>query len=192
MTDQWNELKASITELRDSGGTGTQQEICGYLVSLMVVLEKQMQEPCDDCISRQAALEAVSSEPLYRTGLKRKYADEAVPAIYEKIKALPPAEQWHVIKKRPMTNDERIEWSEIHGYDIEYEDAFIYSNLPNYGKDVLVTLGKSLKIAYLESDGWFEDVESECCTIHLNDVPTAWMPLPEPYKASQTGTEGSE
>ena len=59
MIKQWNELKASITELRDSGGTGTQQEVCGYLVSLMVVLEKQMQEPCDDTISRQAAIDAL-------------------------------------------------------------------------------------------------------------------------------------
>lgn len=34
-------------------------------------------------------------------------------------------EQWNVIKKRPMTNDERREWSERFGYDIEDEDAFI-------------------------------------------------------------------
>lgn len=55
------------------------------------------------------------------------------------LEGLPSAHQWHVIKKRPMTNDERIEWSERLGYDIEYEDAFIYSNLPDDGEEVLVS-----------------------------------------------------
>jgi len=59
MTDQWNELKATITELRDNGGKGTQQDICKFLVNLMDALEKQMQEPCKDCISRQAAIDAI-------------------------------------------------------------------------------------------------------------------------------------
>ena len=45
-----------------------------------------------DPIDREDALEAVSSEPLYKTGMERRYADEAVPAIYEKIKALQPAQ----------------------------------------------------------------------------------------------------
>ena len=83
MRDQWNELKASITELRDSGGTGTQQEVCKYLVSLMVVLEKQMQEPCDDCLSRQQAIEVFADvHPL----------DYNAQAYLEKIRSLPPAE----------------------------------------------------------------------------------------------------
>lgn len=42
MIKQWNELKSTITELRDSGGTGTQQEVCEFLVNLMNVLQKQM------------------------------------------------------------------------------------------------------------------------------------------------------
>lgn len=48
MTEQWQELKETITEMRDNDGTGTQQEACKFLVNLMNVLEKQMQEPCDD------------------------------------------------------------------------------------------------------------------------------------------------
>lgn len=32
--------------------------------------------------------------------------------------------KWNVIKKRPMDEEERREWSERLGYDIEYEDAF--------------------------------------------------------------------
>lgn len=42
MIEQWQELKETITELRDNNGTGTQQEICKFLVNLMNVLEKQM------------------------------------------------------------------------------------------------------------------------------------------------------
>lgn len=42
MTDQWKELKETITEMRDNDGTGTQQDVCKFLVNLMDVLEKQM------------------------------------------------------------------------------------------------------------------------------------------------------
>lgn len=45
MTEQWKELKEIITELRDNDGTGTQQEVCKFIVNYMEVLEKQMQEP---------------------------------------------------------------------------------------------------------------------------------------------------
>ena len=45
MTEQWQELKKTIIELRDSNGTCTQQEVCKFLVNYMNVLEKQVQEP---------------------------------------------------------------------------------------------------------------------------------------------------
>lgn len=45
MIEQWQELRETITELRDNDGTGTQQEVCKFLINLMDVLEKQMQEP---------------------------------------------------------------------------------------------------------------------------------------------------
>ena len=40
MTEQWQELKETIIELRDGEGTGTQQEICKFLANYMDVLEK--------------------------------------------------------------------------------------------------------------------------------------------------------
>lgn len=43
--EQWQELKETITELRDNDGTSTQQEVCKFLVNYMEVLEKQKQEP---------------------------------------------------------------------------------------------------------------------------------------------------
>lgn len=44
MTEQWQELKETITEMRDNDGTSTQQEVCRFLVNYMETLEKQMQE----------------------------------------------------------------------------------------------------------------------------------------------------
>lgn len=41
MTDQWQELKETIIEMRDNDGTGTQQEVCKFLVDYMNILEKQ-------------------------------------------------------------------------------------------------------------------------------------------------------
>ena len=45
MKEQWQELKETIIEMRDNGGTGTQHEICRFLANYMNILEKQMQEP---------------------------------------------------------------------------------------------------------------------------------------------------
>ena len=45
-----------------------------------------------DTISRKAAIDVIFSEPLYIPGLKKRDADVVVPAIYEKIKSLPPAQ----------------------------------------------------------------------------------------------------
>lgn len=43
MDEQWEELKETITELRDNNGTATQQEVCKFLVNLMNELERQSQ-----------------------------------------------------------------------------------------------------------------------------------------------------
>lgn len=46
----------------------------------------------NDLISRQAVIDAIFSEPLYESGMKERGAGEVVPAIFEKIKALPSAQ----------------------------------------------------------------------------------------------------
>ena len=45
-----------------------------------------------DLIDRQAAIDVIFSEPLYKSGMKKRDADAVVPAIYEKIKSLPSAQ----------------------------------------------------------------------------------------------------
>lgn len=44
MNEQWQELKETIIEMRDSNGTATQQEACKFLANYMDVLEKQIQK----------------------------------------------------------------------------------------------------------------------------------------------------
>ena len=86
--------------------------------------------------------------------------------------------KWNVIKKRPMDEEERREWNERLGYDIEYEDAFIYTNLPDDGEAVLTCnrWGSVVIDTFRDDDGcYFEDNEDM-------DGIIAWMPLPEPYK----------
>ena len=93
-------------------------------------------------------------------------------------------DKWHVISKRPMDEDERKEWSERLGYDVEYEDAYIYSNLPDDGEKVLVcsswgnvgidTFYNDCEGAYFEENGDMDGI-------------VAWMPLPEPYKEESDG-----
>ena len=60
MNEQWQELKETITEMRDNDGTGTQQEVCKFLVNYMEILEKQMQEPSGDAISRDKVHEIIA------------------------------------------------------------------------------------------------------------------------------------
>lgn len=42
--EAWKQLKETIIELRDNGGTGSQEDICCFLVNYMRTLEKQIIE----------------------------------------------------------------------------------------------------------------------------------------------------
>lgn len=42
MNEQWQELKETITELRDNDGTGTQHEVCEFLLNMMRKLESDV------------------------------------------------------------------------------------------------------------------------------------------------------
>ena len=86
--------------------------------------------------------------------------------------------QWHPIKKRPMDDEERKEWSERVSYDIECEDAYIYSNLPDDGEKVLVCNSWGTV--------WIDTFYDDCEGVYFEengdiDGIVAWMPLPNPY-----------
>lgn len=87
--------------------------------------------------------------------------------------------EWIPIKTRPMDDEERREWSEKLGYDIEYDEAVIFvSQLPDDGQEVLICD----KWGRVRSDTFFDDGDG--CYFEDNgdmDGIVAWMPLPEPY-----------
>ena len=85
---------------------------------------------------------------------------------------------WNVIEKCPMSKEEREEWSEELGYEIPDDEAFVYSNLPEEGEDVLITT----KWGYVTTDTLgYEDGRFYFETYDYEDV-VAWMPFPKPYK----------
>lgn len=87
--------------------------------------------------------------------------------------------EWIMLKTRPMDEDERQEWSEKLGYDIDYEDAVIYTGqLPDDGQEVIV-YGRWGRI-------WIDKFENDpdygCSFEEHGDMDgiVAWMPLPKP------------
>jgi rubrerythrin len=75
--------------MRDNDGTGTQQEVCKFLVNLMDVLERQMSDsenPTGDLISRQAVENITWEEPSYTDPLN------VLTEVREKVRALPSVE----------------------------------------------------------------------------------------------------
>ena len=109
------------------------------------------QEPCADCISRQATIDAVKGW-------------ETVPVkVLEMMPSVTPVEKvgyWIPVSERYPTDANK-------SYLVCYEDGCI-----------------TIEHLYFDGDGnpFFSEME-------LGVV--AWMPLPERYKASSTGAEGS-
>lgn len=139
-----------------------------------------------DLISRQAAIDALEREKTYCRAFREGYAPVDIFEKYndgltDGIKAisnLPSAQRWNEIHKRPMTDEERKEWSERLGYDIEYDEAYIYSNLPDDGQEVFVSTqyGRVYVDTFCQDDGCYFEENGDM------DGIVAWMPLPEPWK----------
>ena len=87
--------------------------------------------------------------------------------------------KWIPIKSRPMDEEERKEWNEKLGYELDDDEAYIYSNLPDDGERVLVWHNWSKEIDI----DTFCDVGEGCFFTDNGDMDgiTAWMPLPKPY-----------
>lgn len=92
-------------------------------------------------------------------------------------------EKWIPIKTRPMDEDERKEWSEKLKYDIEYEDAVIYLQLPDDGQEVLTCN----RYGHIRIDKFENDPDYGCCFEENGDMYgiVAWMPLPKPWEGEE-------
>lgn len=91
--------------------------------------------------------------------------------------------EWIPVKTRPMDEEERLLWSEKLGYDLEGDEALIYtSQLPDDGQEVLTCDRYGTVII----DKFGNDPDYGCYFEENGDMDgiVAWMPKPEPYKGS--------
>lgn len=114
-----------------------------------------------------------------RTKSMREVNAALAEALEMAMDALQP---WRVITKRPMTFVEKKDYAESSGWEIAEEDAFIYENLPEDGKEVLVCTWYGhifIDTLYSDDQGCYFDNHGEI------EGVIAWMPLPEPYKGGE-------
>lgn len=95
--------------------------------------------------------------------------------------------KWIPIESRPMTEEERNEWSEIHGVDVEYFKPIIYSNLPEDEQEVLTCD----QYGVIRLDNFINDADYGCYFEENEgmDGIVAWMPLPIPYRGERREDE---
>ena len=130
----------------------------------------------DDLISRQAAIDA----------LIEWYGCEpsdigAFEDIIEKMPSAQPEQRWIPFKTRPLTKEEKEEHPEW--------DGILDCKLPHDGQRILVNVSvrghESVQYdEFYTDDGSYLDSGYE-----IGTEATAWMPLPEPYKAESEDKE---
>ncbi len=146
-----------------------------------------------DLIDRQAAIDTIREHK--RNVLGQREWDEGViygysaahEHICDIIKTLPTIEErkteWIPVKSRPMDEEERKEWSEKVGYELEGDDAVIYSQLPDDGQECIVCT----KWGNVFIDTFHNDPDYGCFFEDHGDMDgiTAWMPRPKPWKGGK-------
>ena len=131
MTEQWQELKETIIELRDNDGTGTQQEVCKFLVNYMDVLEEQMQ-PCEDAVRREA-VDELSKALVHTTRDKADFLCNFWEGLSKLPSVTPQMKTGHWIK---VTNDRGGHECDVcHDYAPSYRssDEHLTKYCPNCG-----------------------------------------------------------
>lgn len=132
-------------------------------------------------LNTQWLIKQLETEKEYRCNRGETGAEKGLCYALEIVDDTSPAQEWIPITTRPMTEDERKEWSEQLDFNIsDDEEAIIYCNLPDDGQRVLVYHKYSGEVGI---DTFFDDDEG--CYFEENgdmDGITHWMPLPEPPK----------
>ncbi|SDW44645.1 hypothetical protein SAMN05216391_10813 [Lachnospiraceae bacterium KHCPX20] len=142
------------------------------------------EEPCEDCVSRQAVLDIVRFEDKWLSDTKSDNADTriAFTGIKSKVAGLPPVtptQRWIPIVYREATQDEKDSYFTQNGEELCF---MIESEMPENGQEVLVSSN-----GYVSEDIFDEDYYS-FENHEIVDVD-AWMPLPKAYKAEMEGEE---
>jgi len=92
--------------------------------------------------------------------------------------------KWIPFTTRPMTEEERKQYSEQYGYDIEYEEAVIYtSELPDDLQEILVCN----KWGHVWIDTFLNDPDYGVSLEENGDMDgvIGWMPKPKPMEVSE-------
>ena len=186
----------------------TQGEFNDYIQTLNKIMDWLEQEPCDDAISRRAALDAVCESQCGCKMSDCEYLFADCPEI-EKIEQLPPVNlpdnnvgRMDCISRQAVLDC--LTATKLKKFDFILQTRAEIKKLPsvtpaekvghwipvserlpdirNYCHLYLVTYkhGQICTAFFTETNGR--------CWWSIDGV-TAWMPLPEPYKASPTGTE---
>lgn len=172
---------------------------------------EQKGEPMADLIDRQAAIDAICKHgtALERGGILVLALVEHKQMTIDLLEDLPSAQpemdcqkcifcgfpgfkqfqtaqpqRWIPVTARPMDTEERLELSEKLGYDIEYNEALIYtSQLPDDGQEVLTCDS----CGNVRIDTFENDPDYGCGFEENGDMDgiVAWMPLPEPWKGER-------
>lgn len=133
--------------------------------------ERLEQQPCEDCISREKAkqflherLDRLNDDELY------DIFSTIIDDMYNELPSVKPATQWHKIKTRPLTEEEKDEMYLNDNYYVFMYDCI----MPDDEQEVLIKTKWGIeKTTYYTDDGcYFEGYEDE-------DDVIAWMPLPE-------------
>lgn len=133
-----------------------------------------------DPIERQDAIDMVEKE----SQVDGSYGYMDTKSIVDLLNDLPSAQRWIPLRSRPMDSEEREYWSEKLGYDIEYNEAVIYtSQLPDDGQEVLTCS----RYGTVGIDKFENDPNYGCYFEENGDMDgiVAWMPLPKPWKGEE-------
>ena len=132
------------------------------------------QQPCEDCISREAVMKCFKKWQPYMATRLWDYEQE----LKDLPSVTPQQTRWIPIKTRPMTEEEKEHFSEY--ADSRCDDAYTMLDcpLPDDGQEVIVSSN-----GYVGTDIFCRDSTDGCYFegYDIDDVD-AWMPLPEPYK----------
>ena len=151
-------------------GDVVKNTICETVVDLMMDLKKvpsvqpDLQPTCNqlatDCISRQAAIDAIHCDITITGRQNAELVSATIGAFADRIKALPSAQQWIPCSERLP---EDVEIGEEYPTVIFCTDKATYAGFYEH---------------YLDGKWWTEGD-------YTVDGVIAWMPLPEPYKGEK-------
>ena len=138
------------------------------------IIEVLEQEPCEDCISRQAAIDAIEEDK--RNGndscFASNYDAQCFKQIIKELPSVKPEQKWIPVSER-------------------LPEFTINKVGTQFTEDVLVYDGADLRVGYFARK---DKLDCDYWVVYGDDYfePIAWMPLPEPYKVSPTEAERSD